>query len=236
MAKGKKAAQWRKFTRADLGSFDSVATSVVLYAMERGGVARMSSNHHVIVRAPNGGTMSVPTSGNKSQQVLELTVRKLFPDEPNELSVPAQRAPEIVAPDILRPTLECPRPDCDAVFVTEGARYSHIDTVHVRCRVPGCGYPARNASGEQAHYRIVHLDMPPRRGHRKASAGTQDTSAETRPAASVDDHTQDAVEPPRSTPTVDPEVTRLRQRVDALEREVADLVEIVRNVRKAFDR
>lgn len=163
-------ANWYKLTRSDLATFDDIATNVILYAMERGGSGRISRKGHAILRGPNGGTMSVPRDGNRSQQVLEGTVRKMFDSEPNESPTPVggptpeQRIAAIQDRIIPNPQLHCLEPSCEAVFVTEGARYSHIHERHNVCPFPGCSFTRDWKPAVVSHHRIVHEGFRPRKG------------------------------------------------------------------------
>lgn len=166
---GNGSLSWGRLNRGDLRDFDDIATNVVLYAMDHGGSGRLSRRGHVILRAPAGGTMSVPKRGTKSQQTLESTVRKLFGDEPTESSTTQsisadeqiQRIQETLAAN---PQLSCTVPNCEAVFVTQGAWYSHLHEKHTVCPEPGCNFARDNISAVKAHHRIVHLGIHPRRG------------------------------------------------------------------------
>lgn len=189
---------WGSLTRADLKGFDPVAIGIILGAMDRGAEGRVSRKGHAILRAPGGGTMSVPRDTNKARQVLPLTFRNIFGVTPEQAAAertardtedPAVKArllditeePTPTDPD---PTLECRAEGCEAVFVTEGARYTH-EAGHVPCRNrhdegQPCQRIFTTPQGESLHHKRVHLGMTARRGPgraKKASAKKAVTKA-----------------------------------------------------------
>jgi hypothetical protein len=151
-------------SRNDLRGFNEPAINLIVSAMGAGAVGRVSNKGHAILRAPNGGTMSVskdPTKANRGLQNQLSDFRRLFGCEPEDVKrgervatmtqvvseIPAQQKPEPVV---------CTAKGCNKVFATEGARYSHVERDHAKCRVPGCGFAAIDRRGEAAHYRMHH--------------------------------------------------------------------------------
>lgn len=195
-----RSERWHRLTRRDLTSFDDHATSTVLAAMERGGVGRISTKGHAILRNPKTGeTMGVAPSSNKSKQVIAIRLRKLFPESdttPDESAstrtIPAPREPinnnthaQVSAQDqaeATEPTLSCTNKRCDAVFVTEGARYSHVNSKHVVCAKPGCLASFDDNRARVAHEGIVHEGRKPRaEGKAKAAAAAATIIKEKKP-------------------------------------------------------
>lgn len=155
------AANFKKLLRTDLRAFDTRAQDLILGAMERGGRGRISTKGHAILRSPNGQTMSVSrntATGNRSYQNMEADFRRCFGDLPceNETSGSLALAPPL--PEIAQrdPDLECPLEGCEAVFVTEGARYSHVQKEHYPCKKPGCPAVFDAASKASGHYNVLH--------------------------------------------------------------------------------
>jgi hypothetical protein len=156
---------YHALSRNDLRGFNEPAINLIVSAMSAGAVGRVSNKGHAILRAPNGGTMSVskdPTKANRGLQNQLSDFRRLFGCEPEDVKrgervaatmtqtvreVPAQQKPEPVM---------CTAKGCNKVFATEGARYSHVERDHAKCRVPGCGFAAIDRRGEAAHYRMHH--------------------------------------------------------------------------------
>lgn len=152
--------------RTDLKGFDQRSQNIVLMAMERGGVGRISSKGHAILRSPNGQTMSVSrntANGNRSSANMENDFRRCFGDLPvieNERTDGALAlAPSLPEAQDLEPTLECPLNECEAVFVTDGARYDHVQKKHSPCPEPGCPKVFANKSKATGHHNIVHKAM-----------------------------------------------------------------------------
>lgn len=165
---------WRKLTRDDLrGWLDDDQTKLVLYAMEAGGVGRVSRNGHIILRNDRGQTMSVGRNGHKrTKQNTAAELVRLFgaPVEKAQARAEARAArprsqgslalaPEPDADETLMP---CPAHKCEATFVTEGARYAHIAAKHpYKCPVEGCGFACDTPQGISMHRRIVHEGWRP---------------------------------------------------------------------------
>lgn len=153
-----------RLSRVDLKGFDRRAQNIVLMAMERGAEGRISNKGHAILRSPNGETMSVSKNtgqGNRGLQNMEADFRRCFADLPlvNETDgglalvpnpVPPQRVPD------RDPDLECPLESCEAVFVTEGARYSHVHKEHHPCKQPGCFRVFDAANKASGHFNVTH--------------------------------------------------------------------------------
>lgn len=149
--------------RRDLGGFNEEAIAIITAATNLGATGRVSNRGHAIIRGPNGQTMSVskdPTKANRGLQNQLSDFRRIFGMEPSEAlkrkegPVPTTAIPQQqgVKPSLIR----CEAKGCNQTFVTEGARYSHVQRDHVPCRVPGCQFPAVDKRGEAAHYRMHH--------------------------------------------------------------------------------
>lgn len=154
--------KWMKLTRGDLRAFDDKATELILEAMERGAVGRISTKGHCILRAPTGATMSVSRntgSGNRGRYNMEAEFARIFGTVEVRALPRAVGDNEPAHPLIPRqgqPMLPCPADWCDREFVTGGARYTHVQRDHFPCKEPGCDRvfdEARKASG---HYNVVH--------------------------------------------------------------------------------
>lgn len=219
MAKVRGAAEWRVLTRRDLGGFDGYATRAVLYAMEHGGVGRITNRGHAFLRAPDGRTMSVSPSSRKSKQVIEINVRKLFGNgeeisNSEEEEVVTETTPQekedatTATVSMIEPTIHCTVKGCPAVFVTEGARYSHLYSAHHVCKEPGCMFAHDRTQSVAAHHRIVHEGVRPRSvGAQKAArarmeglAEAQRLAAERLEAERLEEAQQPAEEEPEPEP------------------------------------
>lgn len=160
-------AEWRELRRVDLKGFDRQAQNVVLMAMERGGVGRISNKGHAILRSPSGATMSVSKNtgqGNRGRQNMEANFRACFGALPvivkardeNEGSLALAPDPHPLVPPEGKGMLECPVPVCEAEFVTEGARYTHVHKEHYPCAEPGCQKVFDTPNKASGHYNVVH--------------------------------------------------------------------------------
>lgn len=168
-------AQWRTLTRQDLRAFDEDMTKFVLYAMEQGGVGRVSNNGHCIIRNNRGQTMSVSRSasgGNRKQNVAR-DICRLFGD-PNDNPKPSPpKTPE--KPQLMQaqPTqqtdevVRCTVKGCTEQFVTEGARYSHIEQNHYRCREDGCSFVGKTPQSRALHVTRTHRGINPRQNRKQ---------------------------------------------------------------------
>lgn len=168
---------WGTLTREDLRDFDGYSTKAVLTAVERGAVGRRSSRGHIILRSPDGRTMSVSRSSNKSKHVVRQQLDRLFPEPPpppkeEPVTIPANMRPANSATNPPRPGvwLACPVKGCGRTFPTEGGRYSHIDKEHERCKEEGCDAVSMNRIGAATHHRLAHEGWKPRKGTGKAAA------------------------------------------------------------------
>jgi hypothetical protein len=152
---------FRRLSRVDLKGFSRHSQNLILMAMERGGVGRVSNKGHAILRSPSGSTMSVSRTftQNRGLQNTEAQWVRVFGDLPVEEtqgSLALVPDPHPLVPPREHPMLECPVESCEAEFVTEGARYAHVHKEHYPCKQPGCFkvYDAPNkASG---HYNVTH--------------------------------------------------------------------------------
>lgn len=158
-----KPVEWKRLTSNDLRSFDDRARNLVLRAMDLGAVGRVSTKGHVIVRAPNGATLSVSRTlkaSNRGRQNVEAQFARAFPNAGE--GVPTQRTEGSLAlvPDhqpaaLTEPTLECTVEGCEAMFVTEGARYSHTEKEHYKCP-HGCGKAYADQRRLNGHVNMSH--------------------------------------------------------------------------------
>lgn len=141
---------WKKLTRADLSHFDDIPAEIVLIAMDRGGIGRISTGGHATIRHPDGvSTMSVSRHGTgRKAENMRNDLQRLFPLPQNgstqngnqEMEAPKFTDIELAT----RPApadeelLKCPagmpaKRACDKEFATEGALYSHIRDDHDTC-------------------------------------------------------------------------------------------------------
>lgn len=155
--------KWMKLTRAELRGFDDKATELILAAMERGAVGRISTKGHCILRAPSGATMSVSRNtgmGNRGRYNMEAEFARIFGVSEVRALPRAVGDNETLSHPLVpsgdRPMLPCPLDSCDAEFVTGGARYTHIHKEHFPCREPGCGKVFKEKRGEQGHFNLKH--------------------------------------------------------------------------------
>lgn len=173
--------RWGRLTRRDLRGFDDSAKAAILYAMDRGGVGRISRKGHCVLRSPSGDTMAVTSNSNKSKQVVAINVKRLFPDIPEKAisTVPDGTQKDGSAMKVtVKQWLSCPVKGCEETFATEGARYSHIDSAHAKCTEPGCQvtvgdytgpHVAQNKRGRAGHVNVAHRGVKPwehRKNHR----------------------------------------------------------------------
>lgn len=91
--------------------------------------------------------------------------------------VPVQQKPEPV---------KCTAKGCNKVFATEGARYSHVERDHAKCRVPGCGFAAIDNRGEAAHYRMHHKGEAAKQRARVVEKQRVEAPKAPEPAASTE--------------------------------------------------
>lgn len=175
-----KGTRWKKLTRNDLTTFDDFATDAVLTAMARGGIGRVSGRGHVTIRASEGRTMSVTRNTNAphTKQNIQADLRRLFP----EINGTPHNEESRIMPDLTilpqtdgalavadeEPFLTCPVTKCDKVFVTEGARYRHVEDDHATCKWPGCdmgpggtAFVGMNGSAVAGHTNIQHKGNKP---------------------------------------------------------------------------
>jgi hypothetical protein len=153
-----------KLDRSDLRGFDDRAQKVILDAMDRGGVGRISTKGHCIIRSPKGSTMSVSrntASGNRGFQNMVANYRQLFGDlEPmTQTNGSLALVPDIEEHPLVPTTRElvkCPLDTCDAEFATEGARYSHVQKEHFPCAEPGCPKVFDKKNKASGHFNVVH--------------------------------------------------------------------------------
>jgi hypothetical protein len=173
---------FRKLTRQDLTQFDTESTKLILKAMELGGLGRVSSKGHAILRSPGGQTMSVSRkfkSGNRSGQNITATFKRFFgPYMDAETQAAADEAEkEMVASNAIADSaphphgddFDCPIENCpDGPFATEGALYTHTRSAHEVCLECNPPRVLANKLGKMGHDRIVHGEGSPRKGVKKA--------------------------------------------------------------------
>lgn len=152
-----------RLASSDLRGFDQRGRELILKAMEYGAVGRVSAKGHVILRSKGGATMSVTrnlASSNRARQNTEAAFSRIFGEYlVQETKVESSNGngvehPLVPAdPVVMKP---CPLESCEAEFVTEGARYSHVHRDHFPCREPGCDRVFASKQGEQGHYNLAH--------------------------------------------------------------------------------
>lgn len=158
-----------RLTRADLRNFDDRSKDLIIRAMEMGAVARITNKGHCIIKAPNGALVTVSgglSKPNRSRNNTEAEFARAFPNISVAL---AREAPERMKQEVEEalvdrgedPTLECPAKGCEAVFVTEGARYSHIEKQHYKCKEEGCNHVAPSPRSLAGHVSIIHRGNKP---------------------------------------------------------------------------
>jgi hypothetical protein len=180
---------WKRLTRGDLAKFDDTATEVILTAMDRGGIGRISNRGHATIRHPDGvRTMSVTADSSiRKAHNMRGDLRKLFPepatngatedkDTAKESTMQENhRRPTFTDAELPQATngavadvILCPANKCDAVFTTPGARYAHIRDLHVTCEWPGCAdgpdgtaYVGRNKQAVGGHVQVAHKGAKP---------------------------------------------------------------------------
>ncbi len=249
-------AQWKKLTRDDVRAFDESQTKAILYAMDHGGVGRISSSGHAIIRNDQGQTMSVSrSSGGRRKMNVARDLCRLFGapvEEEQKVKVPATVGSSALAP-VPEPTdsepVRCTVKGCTAQFVTEGARYSHIQQTHYRCPVDGCGYASRTVQGANLHRMRVHEGLNPNKGRKRKPAPEQ----VARQTGATHDEAKHLLKPQpvalpqggdqRDSETVrrirellgeDPRVAELRRQVDDLLKERDDLKAQLSLIREAL--
>lgn len=219
-------ATWGHLGNGDLRAFDDLGKELIRLAMERGGEGRVSSKGHVILRSPSGATMAVARnlkSGNRGAQNARSQFVKVFgplDESPEWAQVPApekEPEPELVPVGSGEPTLTCPVSTCDAVFVTEGARYSHCEKVHHKCAQPGCGFVGKSAQSIRAHVRIVHEGFRPAKGTSKVRKVT-DTLDQIRELLGEDPRIKE----------LEAQVARLEKANDELRKQLAKIKEALK--------
>jgi len=114
---------FRRLSRVDLKGFSRQSQNLILMAMERGGVGRVSNKGHAILRSPSGATMSVSRSysQNRGWQNTEASWTRVFgslPVEETQGSLALVRDVHRLVPPKDHPMLECPVESCEAEFVT----------------------------------------------------------------------------------------------------------------------
>lgn len=159
---------YKRLQRGDLRTFDGRAVELILGAMARGGEGRISSKGHAILRSPNGQTMSVSrntATGNRSYRNMQADYQRCFGNLPvldertdGALALVPDPEPDEhpLVPRQGRQLLECPVESCEAEFVTEGARYSHVHKEHHPCKQPGCFKVFDKPNKASGHFNVVH--------------------------------------------------------------------------------
>jgi hypothetical protein len=161
-----KPVEWKRLSNGDLRGFDARARELIGQAMDLGAVGRVSTKGHAILRAPNGMTISVSrtlASSNRARQNVEAQFARAFEGVvPPVQEERTQGSLALVPPQRLHnePTLECGVEGCDAVFVTEGARYSHTEKEHFKCPEPGCGRAFASKVKRSGHVNMSHKVVP----------------------------------------------------------------------------
>lgn len=277
MARNRGRNEWQKLTKRDLTNFDDYGERAVLYAMKHGGVGKISNRGHAMIKTPSGEIMGVAPDTRKARQVIAIKLRDLFGNgglvdideeaaaERVRRSRAAQAAAAAVSPVRLddEPTHGCYAPECDAVFVTEGARYAHIHKTHEVCPEPGCWYTRDDLRSVRAHARTAHAapGQHPRQiwAARQREAAATPTEAQEAPKTLATEaegrekpttHARAGAESAAVIEVVELDVagsltriekaladlTALQARVEELEQENRRLRQVVQEASEAFDR
>lgn len=263
-------AHWGKLSREDLRAFDDDQTKAVLYAMDHGGVGRISSSGHAIIRNETGETMSVSRSsaGRRRLNVARDLVRLFGAEEEPQASAVVQgaferepvRATSSVSvaagggggtQTLEQPTIACPAKGCTATFVTEGARYVHVNEQHHKCPEDGCDFVGRVAQSLILHKVRKHTDIDPNDPKYRKKRAAQAVQSEAEGSEQVP-YDQGGLPKPvevATSPTLeannkllmirellgeDPRVAQLEQQVQDLLRERDDLKAQLSLVREAL--
>lgn len=232
-------SSWGTLTRTELRAFDEDQTKAILYAMDHGGVGRISNSGHAIIRNQQGQTMSVSrSSGGRRKQNVAADLCRLFgaPDEvlDREATTKAQpNAPEPVQLTAVSttedsPVLGCPAKGCGATFVTEGARYTHVDQLHWKCQEPGCEFVGRVAQSVVLHHTRVHRGINPTGNRSRKSPARKAPALEAVPAATAHN------DPPSPEQPQTPPAPETAPDVVTQEATHYDAVEVLERVRDAL--
>lgn len=170
---------WKTLTRRDLTTFDTFATDAVLTAMQLGGIGRIGSNGHVVIRGKHGRTMSVSrdTSAPNTQGNVMADLKRTFPELRNNGTNTKDTA---VTTMVL-----CPAKGCDEKFPTLGAANTHVHAEHYICTWEGCSmgpdggpFVGRTKQSTAGHINIRHRGNKPWLINKeKAAAGRAATAA-----------------------------------------------------------
>ncbi len=164
---------FHKLESSELRGFDRDARELILAAMAAGGVGRISSKGHAILRAPSGATMSVSRnqkSHNRASQNTTAQYRRLF-------SVVATEAAPVVYEDVTTTPAE--------------QEASMAKRVKYPCSVPGCTFVAKAPQGLAAHVRMTHEHRMPVRKKKEAPMAAEVVEAAVAEAAVA--HTEDGL-------------------------------------------
>lgn len=188
----KATGQYRALTPGDLTGFDKEARALVLEAVDRGAVGRVSNRGHAILRAPNGsGTASVPphlVDVNRGGHNAKAAVRRLFPAAPNGSSQNGSEA--VIVGHVC--------PECGRSYETARALLGHTVGAHRRgapAACPDCGREFTSVNGMSTHRATIHgiskrrpIQAAERAAVRAAARGTRGNNPEGPVKASDSEH------------------------------------------------
>lgn len=182
--------EWTTLTRKDLSGVHPTMAEIVIEAMNRGGVGRISSKGHAILRAPeSNGTMSVPPKVNRGRTLpnCQADFNRLFGGTPllekKEVPRTAVAAALVEAAKTIKTTpsvmVKCEVTGCDREFPTAGALYGHVQKNHHPCPEPGCTRAFTSAQGASLHLRRAHKGFTPeRKSSVKQETKTENSSSD----------------------------------------------------------
>ena len=228
-------SEWTKLTRADLTVFHTDMRDIIMDAMERGGLGRISSKGHAILRSPNGTTtMSVPSKpkSNRNLQNCRADFNRLFGDTEPAKKAALPPRPATPTPAILAEKLPCFVKTCGKTFQTKGARYSHHEIAHHPCQQPGCPRVFPTPQGASLHRRRAHEGFNP-----GAKPKKEEPEVAQAPAVEVDKiDDSDLLAQVRILlgVTDDAEVARLREELDTANKRIKELDKKLQALRDAL--
>lgn len=145
------STNWIRLSAADLKTFDDNQRKIVLTAMERGGLGRISSKGHALIRNKDGAQFTVSSNSNRMGMVRATSqLNRYFPVEPMELPTvtldgldsnghqpPGHQPPPDFEENLAEalgtePRFECPALDCDRSFATLQGLRMHNTRTHLK--------------------------------------------------------------------------------------------------------
>lgn len=232
---------WYRVTKGELRQrrFDDHAIDTIMYAMDRGGLCRISSRGHAILRNPvTGETMGVSPDSTKSRDVTRNGSRKIFPTQEIEAVAPAEsKAEPEPAADEFAVMIPCPAkgsPGCDREFATEGARYAHVQAEHFTCTEEGCSDVFISPRARAGHVGILHRGRHPRALHKAAVSKLQPEGGD-RPQSSAATTDSEILAAIRTALGEDPRLLASYQDVERLTGQLIQVQEEATALRKERD-